>query len=122
MPRLLQIDEESKREIVNVKKFAVENILDDEYRKGIINGTKYPPGDNPDHVVHFHHGFRAVYTIDKINEDLYHHLSLSYEYGWIGIPESTLILQEFNIANDIHDLDNVWMEEELKAVNFLKKM
>lgn len=121
MPRLLQINEYTKKEIINVKKFAVEHILDDEYRIEILAGTKDPPGDNPDHVVRFHDGFRAVYSVDKINGELYHHLSLSYKTGWIGIPEATVILREFGMADDIHDLDNVWMEEEMKAVNFLKK-
>lgn len=120
MKRLLIIDEKSKEEILRVKKFAKKNIYDDEYRIGIIGGYNNVPGDDPNHVVHFHIGFKAVYTVNKIEDKLYHHLSLSYERGWIGIPEASTILKEFGIVDDIHDVDNVWMEEELKAINFIK--
>jgi hypothetical protein len=111
MPRLIRLDKDTLSEIEKVKKYAAENIFDEHSLLAIKEKLSPPPGDNPDFVVHIHQNFRVVYTIDEINENKYHHLSISYKSGCPGIPEAIIILKAFGINREITDLDNVWLEE-----------
>ena len=121
MPRIVQIDDYVKKEIAKVKSYAAEHPYNEEALISIKTETLAPPGDNPDHVVHIHDGFRAVYSVNVLKYIKYHHLSISYERGMIGVPEAELILKMFGIAEDIMDLDHVYIEEKHQAVNLIKE-
>lgn len=124
MPRILQIDDYVRKEVEKVKKYAFEHPYGEVYREKVLAGEALPVGDNPDHVVHIHDGYRAVYSITVINKINYHHLSISYEEQgkYPGIPEAELILELFGMGNSVVDLDNVWLEEQVQAVNFIKEI
>jgi hypothetical protein len=123
MVRILQIDDYVTNEVAKVKNYALEHPYDESYRKLFLAGKALPVGDNPDHVVHIHSGYRAVYSISVLNEKKYHHLSVSVEEinKYPGIPEVELILDLFGMGKSINDLDNVWLEENAIAVNLLKE-
>jgi hypothetical protein len=123
MIRVLQIDSYVLGEIEKVRQYALEHVYTDTDAKQILSGKKNPPGDNPDHVVHIHDGFRVVYSVEKHDDNLYHHISLSYKNGMIGIPKTQTILSYFGILKDINKADKVWLEHSDKeVVNILKKL
>jgi hypothetical protein len=122
MPRLVQIDEYTRREIEKIKAYALDHPYDEVYRAKYLAGRALPVGDNPEHIVHIHQGYRAVYSISVIDKQSFHHLSISYSEKdqYPGLPEAELILELFGMGNSVKDLDNIWVEETNKAVNFLK--
>lgn len=122
MLRLVQIDDYVRNEVEKVKSYALAHPYDEVYRARFLAGHELPVGDNPDHVVHIHQGYRVVYSISVIDKKKYHHLSISYEEKdkYPGVPEAELILDLFGMGKSVNDLDNVWLEESLQAVNLLK--
>jgi hypothetical protein len=122
MARFLIITPDDAIRIQKVKEYASKNLNDEKRVCGIKEGTIKPPGDNPNHVVHLFTKFRAVYTIDVLGEDLYHHISMSCNGKYVSVLEAEIILKEFGIADNIHDVDNVWIEKHMNAVNIIKKI
>ena len=124
MVRILTIDDYTLKEVEKVKKYAEEHPCDENYRIMQMAGIFLPVGDNPDHVVHIHQGFRAVYCVSVIKEKCYHHLSISYEEeGRLPQPpEVQVIMNLFGLGEDLHNLDTVWLEEEVEAINLLKEI
>ena len=124
MPRLIEIDDYTKKEIAKVIQYASENPYGEKYRLNLSEGKALPVGDNPDHVVHIHQGYRAVYSISTLKGERYHHLSVSYEENdkYPGVYEAEVILDLFGMGKSVHDLDSVWLEEKVQAVNFIKKV
>jgi hypothetical protein len=86
MPRILQIDEDTLKEVANVKAYSLAHPCGEAYRELLKVGDALPVGDNPEHVVHIHDGYRAVYSVSVLNSTKYHHLSLSVgkkgSYPW----------------------------------------
>lgn len=121
MVRLLQITDETRSEVEKVKAYALEHPFDKEWAEAVIASTRETVGDDPNYLVHIHQGFRVVYSVDVHDGTKHHHLSISHENGYPGIPEAELILELFGIGKSVHDLDNVWIENEMKAINFLKE-
>jgi len=123
MLRIINIDDYVLNEAKKVISYASEHPYDESYRILLKSGDVLPVGDNPDHVVHIHQGYRAVYSITTLDSKRYQHLSISVEEKgkYPGIPESEMILDLFGMGKDIHDLENVWMEEDVQAINFLKE-
>lgn len=111
MPRLIRLDKDTLSEIEKVKKYAAANIFDEHSLLAIKEKLSPPPGNDPNFVVHIHQNFRVVYSIDEIDKNKYHHLSISYNNGCPGIPEAIIILKAFGINKDVNELDNVWLEE-----------
>jgi hypothetical protein len=124
MVRVLQIDDYVRNEVAKVKKYAFEHPYDESYRALFIRGKTLPVGDNPEHVVHIHDGYRAVYSLSVLNNTKYHHLSISIEEKgkYPGIHEAEIILELFDMGKSVNDLDNVWIEEAVQAVNLLKEI
>jgi len=122
MVRVLQLDDYVTKEVAKVIKYAFEHPYGESYRKLFIAGEVLPVGDNPDHVVHIHSGYRAVYSISVLNGKKYHHLSVSVEEKdkYPSVQEAELILDLFGTGNSINNLENVWLEENVRAVNLLK--
>src|SRR4030042_2048042 len=77
--RILQINDDVKKEIKKVKEYANQHIVTGDMLKLIKYGDLRPVGDNPDHLVHIHDGYRVIYSVDQNPEtkNLYHHLSIS---------------------------------------------
>lgn len=124
MPRLIKLDKKTNDDIAKVKEYAAQNIFDEHALLAIKEKISPLPEDDPNFVVHIHQNFKVVYTIDTIDNELYQHLSILYKDGCPGIAEAIVILKVFNMADDIHDLDNVWLEEasgKEYAVHLLKK-
>lgn len=123
MVRILQIDEYTRSEVTKIRKYAVEHPYDQDFRDKVVAGTALPVGDNPEHVLHIHDGYRVVYSIDKLEDRMYHHLSVSFieDKKYPGQPEVECIMEMFGMGKSLHDLENVWLEEEVQAVNLLKE-
>jgi hypothetical protein len=67
------IDNEAKKRIAEVLKFAPENI----YRPGL---SETIPGDDPRHIVRIFKGFRCVYSLTEGPAgNLYRHLTISID-------------------------------------------
>lgn len=124
MPRIIQIDNDVRKEVEKVKKYAFEHPYGEAYRSLVISKDALPVGDNPEHVVHIHDGYRVVYSITVHNSKKYHHLSVSVgkKGNYPGIPDTQIIMDLFGMGKDINDLDNVWLEKEMEAVNLLKEV
>lgn len=120
MLRVLQIEEYTINEVEKVKKYALEHPYDEKYREEVLAKKALPVGDNPDHVVHIHDGYRAVYSISLINSVKFHHLSISVETNYPDIRAAELILELFGMGSNVMELDNVWLEEDVRALNFIK--
>jgi hypothetical protein len=124
MPRILQIDDDVIREVAKVKEYSLKYPCGEAYRELLKVGDALPVGDNPEHVVHIHDGYRAVYSVSVMDTKKYHHLSLSVEGKgkYPGIPDTEIILDLFGMGKDVHDLDSLWIEEKAKAVNLIKEI
>jgi hypothetical protein len=123
--RILQIDNDVRGEIRKVRGYAVEHIVDGDRLALIKAGKLLPVGDNPDHVVHIHDGYRAVYSVDKHPHtgDLYHHLSVSIDRNDAYPHEEAVgtILKEFGMKH-WRLADRCWSEDEVCAFNVIQKM
>lgn len=124
MPRILQIDDDVLKEVEKVKKYAFEHPYGEAYRSLVVSGDALPVGDNPEHVVHIHDGYRVVYSISTLKSKKFHHLSISVNKKgkYPGIPDAQVIMDLFGMGKDVNDLDNVWLEKEMEAVNLLKEV
>jgi hypothetical protein len=122
--RVLVFDENTAKDIQEVKKYAAEHVYNDTRLAAIKNGKELPPGDNPDHVVHIHDGYRTVFTYMSHEDVLYQHLSVSVgKEGKYPHPIAvSRIMEAFGMGNDLNDCYNVWLEEDAQAVNVLKKV
>ena len=123
MPRLLQIDEEVLKEVQKVKEYASKHPYGEDYRSLVLSNDAAPVGDNPEHVIHIHDGYRAVYSISTLGSKRFHHLSISVEKEGAlpSIPAAETIMELFDMGKNIHDLENVWLENNI-AVNLLKEI
>lgn len=121
MVRVLQINEEAIKEIEKVKSYAIAHPYDENYRKLVISGDARPVGDNPEHVVHIHDGYRVVYSIDILDSKKFHHISISVESktDYPSVPSVICIMECFDMGNDLHAMENVWPEEDVLAINLL---
>jgi len=124
MFRVLNIDEYVLNEVKKVIAYASEHPYDENYRKLQLAGDVYPVGDNPDHVVHIHQGFRVVYSITISKGKSYHHLSISIKDKgrFPSVEQTQIIMDLFGMGDNIKKLDTVWLEEEIGAVNLLKEI
>src|SRR4030042_6150655 len=122
MPKLLQINDETRIEIKKVKAYALAHLYDEQWRAEILAGIRETVGDDPNYVMHIHQGYRAVYSVDVDNGHKYHHLSISHEKGYPGVLEAEMIMELFGMGKNIKDLDNVYMEELTTAVNLIKEI
>lgn len=99
--RPLILDNAIRNRIQQVRAFAedpanVNPVLE------VIQGNRLPPGGNPNHVVKFQFGFRAVYSVDLDDTgNLWKHLSMSVNAPGRGphpIAVST-VCEEFGIMD-----------------------
>lgn len=122
--RILQVDNDVRKEIKKVKEYATEHIVDKYQLSLIKSGDALPVGDNPDHLVHIHDGYRVVYSVDKNpgNGKLYHHLSISVDTFGKAPHELAvnMILGEFGLKS-FQESDYMYMENDVDAVNILQE-
>lgn len=117
--RILQITDETRKDIKKVIEYAENNILDN---ARLADPKEFlPVGDNPDHVVHIHDGYRVVFSIEEQSIGLCNHISISVESKdkYPNEHAVNMILNEFNMS-----LDNslsIWLEENVRAINILGK-
>lgn len=122
--RILQIDDDVRCEIKRVKEYAVEHIVDKHQLSLIKSGDAPPVGDNPEHLVHIHDGYRIIYSVDKHpdNGKLYHHVSISVD-RWGKAPHKVavnMILDEFGLK-PFKESDYMYTEDDVEAVNILQE-
>lgn len=122
MLKLLQINDETRINIEKVKAYALAHLYDEQWRAEILAGIRETVGDDPNYVVHIHQGYRAVYSVDVDKGHKYHHLSLSHERGYPGVPETEIIMELFGMGKSVNDLDNVYLKELMTAVNLIKEI
>lgn len=122
--RILQINEDTIKDIERVKVYAIAHPYDENYRSLQLSGDVSPVGDNPEHVIHIHDGYRVVYSISVINSIKFHHISISVESKtqYPSIPSVSHIIELFGMGNDVNNVDNVWLEESACAVNLIKEL
>lgn len=122
--RLLQITDETKVDIKKVREYAEHNIVTLESLQAAIEDPLecIPVGDNPEHVVHIHDGYRVVYSIEQQPMGLLAHLSVSVEARnkYPNEAAVNLILKEFGM-NEVLESVNVWLDENSQSVNILQK-
>lgn len=142
MKKLIEIDKKTKMDIERVKKYALNNpyrVINGTFEKGII------PGNNPNHKIFIQDIFRVIYSITVSEGIAFHHISISKNKGerleateqkillnlfniksdftnLPEIPEAEEILELFGIEPDVYNLDNVYYEKDLSAINLLKKI
>lgn len=122
MLRILQIDEGTIKEIEKVKSYALAHPYDEHFISLVLSGDALPVGDNPEHVVHIHDGYRVVYSITVKDSKKFHHMSVSVESDtqYPSVPSVVHIMELFGMGNDINDMESVWPEEACRAINLLK--
>jgi len=78
-----------------------------------------PVGDNPEHVVHLHDGYRVVFSYEEQPVGLCAHMSISIESGHAPHPAAVeTIMEEFGMGKNLRDCLQVWIEGN--SVNLLK--
>lgn len=124
MSRIIRIDEYTLNEIEKVKAYAFAHQDGESYRKLAKSGDALPMGYNPKRVVHIHDGYRVVYSVSTLDSMKFHHLSISVEEKgkYPGIYDTEVIMDLFGMGKDLHDLENVWIEKDTRAVNLLKEI
>jgi len=122
--RLLQITDETRIDIKKVREYAEHNIISFDRLKAAIEDPleSIPVGDNPEHVVHIHDGYRVVYSIEQQSMGPLAHLSISVEKKGKYPNEAAvnLILKEFGM-NEVLESVNVWLDENNQSVNILQE-
>jgi hypothetical protein len=121
--RVLEINNDTKKEIKKVITYAENNICDEAQIKLIASKDIPPVGDNPDHLVHIHDGYRVIYSIEKQPIGLCHHISISVESGdKYPNPEAVkMILKEFGMNEKLEESLHIWKEDFMNAINILQK-
>lgn len=124
MLRVLEINEYTKKEIAKVIKYSKNNIYDESMLKLIHTGDLFPAGDNPNHLVHIHDGYRVIYSLEKQPVGLCHHISISIEdQDKYPHPEAVkMILKEFNMSDNLEINLKIWKEKGWNAINILQKV
>jgi hypothetical protein len=127
--RILQINDDTLVDIKKVKEYAERNIVSIDTIKAAVECPmeSIPVGDNPEHVVHIHDGFRVVYSIEEQPIGLIAHLSISVEAlgKYPNEVAVNMILKEFGMDEVTSDSKNaacaVWIEEKNESVNIVQK-
>lgn len=120
--RILQITDQTKEDIQKLIAYAKAHIVSNDRLKAMVQSPKefYPAGDDADHVVHIHDGYRVVYSIEEQNIGLCSHISISVESRTKYSHEAAvaLILKEFGMSLDL--ATKIWLEKTVNAVNVLQ--
>jgi len=121
--RILQIDDSVREDIAKLKKYAAEHIVDEHYLKLLKSGDMFPIGDNENHFMYIHDGYRIAYSVDKSdNGKLYHHISISVEAMGKAPNEYAvnMILEEFGLK-PYKESDGMYLEDNAEALNILQE-
>jgi len=119
--RILQIDDNSKKDICKLKMYAKANRFDKFQLKLIMSGDLIPAGDNPDYVIHLHDGYRVVYSIEQQPIGWCRHISISVETKGKYPNEQAVenILKAFDIT-PLKDSVSVWVDRGTESINVLQ--
>lgn len=120
--RVLQINDDTLAEIKKVREYAEQHIVPlNTLEAAVENPLEYiAVGDNPEHVVHIHDGYRVVYSIEQQPIGTVAHLSVSVDNPGKYPHEIAvdLILKEFGMRN-ICDSLRISIDNYSKSVNIL---
>jgi len=111
-------------EIERVRKYATDHVLTLEQLQQAINGEIPPVGDNPEHVCHWG-DFRIVFSYEDQPVGRCAHISVSIQDDHRRLPlpaDVSQILPLFGMGNDIHNCENVWIEDHFPAVNVIRRV
>jgi len=127
--RPLVINEESKEKIKKVIEYANAHPTTLTEIKEGISGFKKAVGDTtPQLVLNLDFGFRVVYSVEEQPFVPCRHLSISVDgLGYPNPGHCNAILKEFGFINQVGTPKtdkqlHVWMEEKVRAVNFLEQI
>lgn len=121
--RILQIDNDARKEIEKLKNYANEHKISINSVKAMIEGKEPPVGDNSAYAIYLYDGFRIVYSVEEHPIGYCHHISISVdEIDKYPNPEAVeMILKEFGMKN-IDESLSVWKEDCGQAINLLQKV
>jgi len=113
------------QEIERVKKYAADHALTLDQLRQAVNNDIPPVGDNLDHVC-FWGNFRIVFSYEDQSIGRCAHLSVSLPEGHKKNLPTPADIQEilplFEMGNDLYNCENVWIEDNVPAVNVLRRM
>lgn len=124
MARALVIGPEEQEKIKTLIKYAEDNIYTLDRLKKIQTGEELPPGDNENHRIKLPFGFCCVFTQEEHSRELYRHLSVSVsKKNRYPSPEAMqMIAEEFGFIGNIKTDAQLFLEEEVQAVNVIQKI
>lgn len=116
--RMLIIGPEEKKEIVKVIEFAKKNPISEEQLKS----GSIIVGNIQGYVCKMTDGFRIVFSYEHQPIGWCKHISISIPSSEKvpSIPAVEMIIKEFGFTESINDQENVWMEEEVRAINVIE--
>lgn len=127
--RLLIIDKTAQDKIKQVIEYANNHpITLTEIKQGIAGFKKAVGDTTPQLVLNLADGFRVVYSVESQPSGLCRHLSVSVKgLGYPNPGHCNAILKEFGFTNQIGETKtdkafHVWMEDKVRAVNFLEPL
>jgi hypothetical protein len=122
--RLLQIGDETLKDIQKVINYANEHKFDKHQMKLVMGGDLKAAGLNPDYVVYIHEGYRVVYSLEEQPTGWCQHISISVERSNKYPHEIAMkmILEAFGMSGDFKKCLNIWLEKETESVNILQKV
>lgn len=117
--RILQIGATEREAIKKLMAYADLNTISLEAIKKTISGGMPGIGDNEDHVLYLHEGFRVVFSYEEQPVGKCAHISISVDDpNKLPHPEAVkMIMAEFGMGT-IEDAINTWAEEG-HAINVL---
>lgn len=121
--RILQIDDETLKDIDKVIRYANKHKFGKHQMKLIMSGDLKAAGLNPDYVVHIHQGYRVVYSLEEHPIGWCQHISISVERSDKYPHEIAvkMILEAFRMSGDLNKCLNTWVEKETESVNILQR-
>ena len=118
---MLKIDDNDRKRIQEVIKFAEENEFSLEELMERANNPADCPGMDDKHNCELDSGYRVVYSVEQQLECKCKHISISLNEDLPSIEAAQLIMREFGMDDDFtksHIYQEKW--EGTKAINFIQ--
>lgn len=112
MKRALILDQENKKVIQDLCKFADANKINLDRLTKIANGSNPPVGDLPGYRCTIEQGFRVVFSIEEHPCGWCRHMSVSVDGGKMpSVPAVEELMKEFGFRGTVMDCENVSIEQ-----------
>ena len=120
--RVLQINESDRINSKKIIEYAKKHIIDKFMAKLMIAGDLPCVGDNPDHVLHIHNGYRVVFSIEQ-HEILCNHISISVDTKGKYPNEHAvkMILELFGMNTEYKNSTYIYIEKKSESINIIQE-